>query len=517
MIANEMSVRRRLLRVALMAGAAVLLAACGDGGSAQPEVLRLPALRAVPDPVHGGRFVDAEGRHVVLRGVNVNSFVEYWQGTDFPTTFPFAEEDARLMAEIGWNVVRLLASWSRIEPEPGVYDEDYLDRLHAAVRTLEAHGLYSLLDLHQDAWGPTLAAGPDEVCGTGRVPAFGWDGAPGWATLDDARARCTPGQRELSPAVIAAFRNFWNDSPGPGGIGIRTRYAAMLGHLAARFAGDPAVAGIDVMNEPNSFTASDEAGLAALHGEAVAAIRVAQAHVDGPGHTIFFEPSALWASFRVRPLDFPRDDNVAYAPHLYQGGLDGFPVPPQFGDARADAASFGGVPVLTGEWGSGPDRAEDPEDGYFRQHQSLQDAYLFGATLWTWRESCGDPHKAGDYRDGRIPYVWGLFEVDCRTNEILGERASLRRELTWAYVRAAPGRIDSMSYDPETGIAEAVGADAPRGGELVAFYPASRHGRPRVEAGGLDSVRVTPAPGGNVFVRARSAAATWSLRVLPAS
>lgn len=517
-ISMSVTIRVLVLLVALLA----LGGGCGSSGSgdaAAGALLRLPALRAVPDVQRGGRFEDAEGRHVLLRGVNVNSFVEYWQGTDFPTTFPFTEEDARLMAEIGWNVVRLLASWSRVEPEPGVYDEDYIASLHDAVRTLEAHGIYSIIDLHQDAWGPTLAAREDEVCGIGLVPAFGWDGAPGWATLDGGRARCTTGQREFSPAVVAAFRAFWNDAPGPEGVGVRTRYVRMLGHLAARFAGDPAVVGFDIMNEPNAFNPTDEMGLAALHGEALAAIRAAQAAqaglVDGPGHIVIFEPSAAWSSFRVRPFDFPRDDNVAYAPHLYQGGLDGGPLAPQFADARADADAFGGVPVLTGEWGSGPDRAENPADDYFHEHQRLQDEYRIGATLWTWRESCGDPHKAADFRDGRIPYVWGLFEVDCATNAVLGLRTALAAQLTRAYVRAAPGRLTGMAYDPASGEAVATAEGAPVGAEVLVFYPASRHGAPRTETAGLASLRLTPAPGFNLYVSAQTTQSDWSLRLAP--
>lgn len=39
----------------------------------------------MPDPVEGGRIVDASGREVLLRGVN--AFVEYWQYDEdlFPT------------------------------------------------------------------------------------------------------------------------------------------------------------------------------------------------------------------------------------------------------------------------------------------------------------------------------------------------------------------------------------------------------------------------------------------------
>jgi len=501
--------------VAIAAAVALaLFTGCGDNDDNDApaiDLLRLPALHAVADPIHGGRFVDDAGRHVILRGVNVNGFVEYWQGTPFPTTFPFSEEDAERIAAIGWNVVRLLTSWSRVEPEPGIYDEAYIDSLHAAVRTLEAQGIYSIIDLHQDAWGPTLAARPDEVCGPSTTPALGWDGAPGWATLDGGRSRCTPGQRELSPAVVGAFRAFWANASGPGNVGIRTRYTRMLAHLAAGFAGDNAVAGFDVMNEPNSFTPSDEQGLALLHGEAWQAIRDAQAGIAGPGHVVIFEPTALWASFRVRPLDFPRDDNVAYAPHLYQGGLDTGPLAPQFDDARADAAAFGGVPVLTGEWGSGPDRAANPSDTYFRDHQRMQDEYLFGATLWTWRESCGDPHKAADYLAGRTAYVWGEFEVDCRTNEILGPRQELIDQLTRGYVRAGPGRVVETVYDPADGSLRAAGVDADAGTALLAFYPASIHGEPIVSATGLGGLRTQIAAGGNLLISATASGGSWTL------
>src|SRR3954467_9920013 len=186
----------------------------------------LPALHAEPDPVGGGRIVDALGREVLLRGVNVNALAEYWQYGSFATTFPLTGEDADRISATGWSVVRLLVSWSRIEPAPGAYDERYLDQVANAVGLLERRGVYSIVDFHQDAWGPTLAAPAGTACPGGSDPAFGWDGAPGWATLDGGAARCAPaGIREISPAVLASFAAFWNNTPGPGGVGIRTRYA----------------------------------------------------------------------------------------------------------------------------------------------------------------------------------------------------------------------------------------------------------------------------------------------------
>ena len=117
---------------------------------------------------------------------------------------------------------------------------------------------------------------------------------------------------------------------------------------------------------------------------------------------MFFEPGILWSDTGTGvPPPFAHDDGVVFAPHIYRGGLTSGPVErSDFERARRDAATFGGAPVFVGEWGSGPERAEDPTDVYFRTHQQLQDEFHFSAALWTWRESCGDPHKAGDARAG---------------------------------------------------------------------------------------------------------------------
>jgi endoglycosylceramidase len=472
------------------------------------------ALHAEPDALAGGRIVDAEGRTVLLRGVNVNAFAEYWPGTDFPTTFPLDAADADRMAAIGWNAVRLLLSWSRVEPAPGEYDEGYLDAIEGAVELLAERGIYTIIDLHQDAWSAFLAARPDEQCPPEAEPAFGWDGAPRWATLDGGAARCVMfGLRESSPAVRAAFVSFWNDVPAALGVGVRTRYAAMLGHLAARFAGVAAVAGFDVMNEPNAFPVEEQEALADLYSAALREIRAAEAAAGAPPHLLFFEPSALWSAFGSgAPPDFERDRDVVYSPHIYTGGFNGGPITePAFQTAADEARLFGGAPVFSGEWGTDPRRAADPEDGYFLAHQGLQDRFLFHATLWTWRESCGDPHKAADFRAGRVPYVWGEFEVDCATNEVTGVRRALVEQLTRAYVRAAPGTLLETRYDPASGEFTARAGAAPAGARLLAFYPASVHGDPALDSDGLTDVASLPAPGGNVYLTARAAGGDWAL------
>ena len=45
------------------------------------------------------------------------------------------------MRKIGWNAVRLLLSWSKVEPRPGRYDDGYLARAARISRGLARHGI----------------------------------------------------------------------------------------------------------------------------------------------------------------------------------------------------------------------------------------------------------------------------------------------------------------------------------------------------------------------------------------
>ncbi len=493
----------------------------GTGGADAPE----PAfLHAEPDPVDGGRIVDDQGREVLLRGVNVNSYAEYWSGNDFPTVFPFTEADADRIAGFGWNTVRLLFTWSSVEPEAGTYDEAYIDELDGAVRMLADRGIYSILDSHQDAWGPTLAARPDEDCPDGTVPANGWDGAPGWATLvPDDVARCaTGGIRETSPAVRAAAAAFFANDEGPGGVGIRTRYAEMWGHLATRFADDPAVAGYDLLNEPNAFTDGELVGLADLYSESLAEIRAAE---DGPGgrsHMILFEPSALWSSQGSgAPPAWDHDANVVYSPHIYQGAFNGDSITRDAFEVTVDeAGQLGGAPILTGEWGtafenhSGTQRTGPDGDDYFIDHQGWQDELHISATIWEWRESCGDPHKVKPDEDLADQQVSGPFEVDCATNEVVSERTELISDLTRPYPMASPGRLVSTTYDEPAGGLEVVGTDAEAETEMVVFWPTAKHGEPEVAATGLEGIEVHDSGDGWSHIVGLTTDADWTLEVV---
>jgi endoglycosylceramidase len=204
-------------------------------------LILVPALCAaaqaspLPRLGHRGRWItDALGRAVIVHGINmVDKRPPY-----YPGAVGFGDDDAAFLARIGFNAVRIGVIWKAVEPRPGVYDDRYLARIAATVTALARHGVYSLLDFHQDMYNEL----------------FQGEGAPAWAIEDDglppAARRGFPGNYETMPALQHAYDHFWANSPGPGGVGLETRYAAAWRHVARRFAGLPSVLGYELFNEP---------------------------------------------------------------------------------------------------------------------------------------------------------------------------------------------------------------------------------------------------------------------------
>lgn len=50
----------------------------------------------------------------------------------------------------GFNLIRLGIFWDGAEPEPGKIDYGYLEKLREIVGLAEKHGIYVILDMHQD-------------------------------------------------------------------------------------------------------------------------------------------------------------------------------------------------------------------------------------------------------------------------------------------------------------------------------------------------------------------------------
>jgi hypothetical protein len=152
--------------------------------------------------VRDGRFIDAQGRQVLLHGLCViskNKAENYqsWQGP----------ADFAAMRDWGMNCIRLGILWDGLEPQPGVFDEAYLKAVDQRIAWAKAAGIHVFLDMHQDLYSYKYS-----------------DGAPEWATLTDDQPHLTGGDvwsdaYVLSPAIQRAFDNFWVNKPCADGEG----------------------------------------------------------------------------------------------------------------------------------------------------------------------------------------------------------------------------------------------------------------------------------------------------------
>jgi endoglycosylceramidase len=216
-----------VLRAATIAFLAVATAASPAAAAVKP---------AQDAPLgHQGRWVtDRKGRVVVLHGFNM----VYKRPPYFPAHAGFGKDDAKFLARNGFNTIRLGLIYKGVEPEPGQYDDAYLAKIAKTQRLLARHGIYSLLDSHQDLYNEK----------------FEGEGWPDWAVLDDGLPaepkNGFPGNYLTMPALNRAFDNWWANAEGPDGQGLVDSYAEAWGHIASLFKAVPGSVGYDLLNEP---------------------------------------------------------------------------------------------------------------------------------------------------------------------------------------------------------------------------------------------------------------------------
>jgi endoglycosylceramidase len=331
----------------------------------------------------GGRYLtDRQGRRLELHGVNV---VGKCGGGAVPTAVAgtpcvgpaagpelayvlspsagdpgrrFTAGDARRLAGLGFNSVRLGVIWEGLEPghagalpnqpvycaphrhgtrfpalgKANPYDpatvRSYLRRTDRIVSLLAHVGIRVIIDMHQDAWGSSFGYA------LGATPWNG-EGAPPWATCTNRVPFVAPvgwGSAYESPAVDTAIHHFWaNNVRGD----LQGQFARVWAAVARHYRGDADVLGYDVINEPNDFyTKSFDPELQCDYGgprheprscrqsrpDALPNGLIGTIESADPTHVVLFEPSGSTdfgapETIGIRePLRFPR---LALAFHVY--------------------------------------------------------------------------------------------------------------------------------------------------------------------------------------------------------
>ncbi|HEX8086667.1 MAG TPA: cellulase family glycosylhydrolase [Solirubrobacteraceae bacterium] len=466
-----------------LAFAALLLALLAAPAGAAPP-------RLTVEPGDDAAIVDDDGRQVLLRGLNVNQLGDYYQADPaLPTTMPLTERDFEQIAALGFNVIRLVMSWSAFQPERAAFDETYVARVREAVRWAARHDLYVVLDMHQDAWGKHIATPPGYQCEPGLGPAVGWDGAPQWATLTDGLTTCRANDtRELSAAVAQAFESFYADREG-----IQTELVTTWGRIAKAFADEPNVIGYDLLNEPHpgfKVGFNQAAPLGRYYARAIEAIRAAEPNEK---RIIFFEPSVLWSGFgndTTPPPGFTEDPLIVFAPHLYSESISvdqgATSIEQGFENAARAAAAYG-APLWSGEWGW----FGEPEDARPRLERYLaqEDSRRLGGAWWVWKQACGDPHVVG------YPGASGsLNPNECPSGRPLGVVTGYTDLLRRAYPRFAPGRLSQLQSDWKSGKWSLRGSAGDAKSCRVEVWVPDRE--PSLAAENVGDLRVERRPGG---------------------
>lgn len=255
-------------------------------------------------------ITDTQGRALILHGLNTsNNSKYYYDGMPWIKASDVIAENNTL----GTNAVRFVIFWDVLEPQPGVFNDNYLADIKTRVDWYASLGMHVVLDMHQDLYGPgAFRDGPSDV-----------DGAPVWATYTDGlpiKPVSPWGLMYLQPGEMRAWDNFWGTTRKHPEL--REMYANAWQYLARYFASNKAVIGYDLMNEPFGGSlqsiAFEPTVLIATYQAVINKIR----EVDND-HWIFVEPSAFPVSEGLpttlpKPKD-PRsgDPRIVYSPHLY--------------------------------------------------------------------------------------------------------------------------------------------------------------------------------------------------------
>jgi endoglycosylceramidase len=431
----------------------------------------------------GTTLEDGLGRTVFLRGVDAGGRSKFapYVPFDYASGQYATALDAYMSRAESWgiDVMRVPFTWAALEPTLGTYDEAWLSMYAQLLASAWAHGIYAVIDFHQDVYS-------EVYCG---------DGFPGWTVKDPPAPHhdCPNWQFEYfsDTDVENAFDAFWGNTTG-----LYPRYLAAWDTMIARFKDTPGVLGFEVINEP----AAGSANLATFEATTLSAFYAklaAHMRAEAPRDLVFVDGTELDGVNQTTAITSPGVAGVVFAPHYY-------PILPPTSaellsglDAWAKIGAAWKVPVFLGEFGTS--NSNPKGESYIASVFAEVDALAFtGATEWEYsvsKELWNSESNTVVAADGtEYPVAQALIRPYARA--VAG--AAVKQ--TWD----AMTKTFVLSYAPGTGAADVTEVRLP-----LRAYPAGY--KVTLEGGCYDPMQVK----GELLVRADSGAKTVTLTVTP--
>ncbi len=396
----------------------------------------------LPLTVRHRHIVDADGRRVILRGLEHHAL----QDVDYQGRQVEAGDYADI-ASWGFTTLRVAISWSKIEPERGHYDAQYLDKIGDVLDRANKAGLTVILEWHQDLWGRCSQA-------PGTALRSAANGAPDWTCPTDYQPSAL-GHWEL-------FDRLWANEDG-----LLDAFIEAWGQVIDRFGDHPALLGYDVINEPQGT------GSHVGRDKIFPAFRDIVPRLRQRGATgLMFMDAPIQRNDTLTMDTEPLGDidpELVFAPHLYSGWLKLYVVHQRVTDDHkrrdfakaAEQAAALGLPLWNGEWGVNLNLDGAVDD--LQTHVQLEDKYMVGSSYWSFSQAGSDTGQ--DNNDG----AQALLNADRSV------RADVLDKLSRPYPIQTPGDLDSLNYEFDTHTLHvSLSIGEPTDAALVLYAPA-RH------------------------------------------
>ena len=346
---------------------------------------------------HEGRWItDKRGRVVILHGWNM----VYKVGSYRPADTGFGRNDMRFLRKHGFNTIRLGIIQKGVEPnlpgpdEEADYRDGYLDSIDRTERRLAKHGIFTMLDVHQDLYNER----------------FQGEGFPDWAVVGDAATLPAEPQNGFPqnyltmPALNRAFDYFWENADDAAGRGLQESFSDMWREIARRFEDRPNLVGYNILNEPWPGTpypsclsptgcpAFDAQFLQPFTERVIGAIR----EIDQET-LVWYAPLLIFDFGADTSLADTGDENAGFAFNMY---CLGEAIPPGGGEAECDAGydlTLQNAEAQTEETGDAllmTEYAATQDIDTIARVTELADEAMIGWQQWHYCD-CDDPTTTG--------------------------------------------------------------------------------------------------------------------------